>query len=366
MYKSRNICNRACSGFGNKFSIINSASKQIWSKVGTIESIESLGVYLWRRIANGVIRICLLGMQLVKGSNKMSFAIKKNQAYLILVAIAFSIFGLLLSPLLAPASNIGANPSAGFAAVPVEPVSAEEIYKLVLCPCCGDTIDARCCGMATDMINYVDSQVNAGLSKTGVIIQIVKKYGITSIIESKRAEVEAELAKRSPDLFPTGKLSFNKAVGKQAPDFSLESIDGKITKLSDYKGKVIVLFFNEGEMCYPACWDQMAEFANDKRFNSDNVITFSILVDQKANWLGIVKQVPKLGNAKILFDPTRAVSLAYDVLSLPSSMHPSSYPGHTYFIIDREGVIQYTLDDPNMAIWNDKLVNELEKLTEVR
>ena len=72
--------------------------------------------------------------------------------------------------------------------------------------------------------------------------------------------------------------------------------------------------------------------------------------------------MPKLSKAKILFDSTRAVSSAYDVLSLKSSMHPGNYPGHTYFVIDRKGVVRYTLDDPVMAIRNDKLAAEIEKL----
>ena len=251
-------------------------------------------------------------------------------------------------------------------AVSDEPVSAEEIYQMFLCPCCGDTIATRCCPMATEMMEYIDSQINAGLSKTGVIIQGVKKYGINSVIESKRAEIESELRKSDPNLFPTGKLSFKQALGKQAPDFSLESIDGKIIKLSDYRGKNVILFFNEGTMCYPACWNQIAELGNDERFNTNDVVAFSLVVDQKSDWEKIVKKTPGFSNAKILFDPARTVSSAYDILSLQSSMHPGSYPGHTYFIIDREGVIQYTLDDPNMAIWNDKLANELEKLPEVR
>jgi peroxiredoxin Q/BCP len=33
------------------------------------------------------------------------------------------------------------------------------------------------------------------------------------------------------------------AVGKQAPDFTLPDQDGKPVKLSDFKGKRVVLFF---------------------------------------------------------------------------------------------------------------------------
>src|SRR3990167_6342502 len=60
-----------------------------------------------------------------------------------------------------------------------------------------------------------------------------------------------------------GKIYFKEAIGQKAPDFEVESIDGEKVKLSDYLGKNIVLFFNEGAMCYPACWNQIAELGND-------------------------------------------------------------------------------------------------------
>ncbi|KKS91668.1 MAG: Alkyl hydroperoxide reductase/ Thiol specific antioxidant/ Mal allergen [Parcubacteria group bacterium GW2011_GWF2_43_11] len=168
----------------------------------------------------------------------------------------------------------------------------------------------------------------------------------------------------SPEETPNDKFSFKQAIGKQAPDFSLEGIDGKTIKLSDYKGKNVVLFFNEGSMCYPACWDQMAALGNDERFNAENLAAFSIVVDPKSEWEKIVKETPGFDSAEILFDTTKAVSRAYDVLSLRSSMHPGSFPGHTFFIINKEGIIRYVLDDPSMAIRNDMLISELSKLGE--
>lgn len=156
-------------------------------------------------------------------------------------------------------------------------------------------------------------------------------------------------------------VSFKQAVGKLAPDFSLEGMDGKTVKLSDYRGKNVVLFFNEGAMCYPACWDQMAAFGEDERFSSDNIVAFSIVINKKSEWEDIIKRVPKLKNAKILFDTSRKVSSAYDVLYLSSSMHKGTYPGHTYVVIDRNGIIRYVLDDTNMAIRNKLLLAEIEK-----
>ena len=158
------------------------------------------------------------------------------------------------------------------------------------------------------------------------------------------------------------KIYFKEAVGKKAPDFELESINGKIVKLSDYLGKNVVLFFNEGAMCYPACWDQVEKLGSDDRFNTENIAAFSIVTDTRKQWLDIVSKTPSMAKSKIIFDTSRSVSKAYDVLYLDSPMHPGVFPGHTYFIIDKEGVIRFTLDDPNMALANDRLIAEIEKL----
>ncbi|PIN77945.1 hypothetical protein COV14_04815, partial [Candidatus Woesearchaeota archaeon CG10_big_fil_rev_8_21_14_0_10_33_12] len=119
-----------------------------------------------------------------------------------------------------------------------------------------------------------------------------------------------------------------------------------------------VLFFNEGAMCYPACWNQIASLGSDDRFNNDNVIVASIVVDAKEKWDKIIQSQPKYLSGLILFDTNTAVSDAYDVLNLPSSMHKGSFPGHTYVII-KQGVISYVLDDPNMALNNDLLATNL-------
>lgn len=150
------------------------------------------------------------------------------------------------------------------------------------------------------------------------------------------------------------KISFSNAIGQTAPDFTLAKQDGSKFTLSDYKNKTVVLFFNEGAMCYPSCWNQMASLGADERFNNDNIITASIVVDGKEKWDQILSSQPKYGKGIILFDTNTAVSQVYDVLNLPSSMHKGSFSGHTYIII-KKGIISYVLDDPNMALNNDKL-----------
>lgn len=161
---------------------------------------------------------------------------------------------------------------------------------------------------------------------------------------------------------PASAGSFEALKGKPAPDFTLTSYDGKTYTLSELRGKKVVLFFSEGLMCYPACWNQIAALGKDVRLNSSEVITLSIVPDMREEWVEAVQRMPDLGKEPILLDSDNAVSNTYGMLNLPSSMHPGSKPGHTYVIMDARGVVRYTKDDLNMGIQNQTLVNELAKI----
>lgn len=155
----------------------------------------------------------------------------------------------------------------------------------------------------------------------------------------------------------------NNLLGKSAPSFSLTDIAGNTYSSENLKGKKVVLFFNEGLMCYPACWNQIAALGQDERFNKDgDVVALSIVVDSKDDWQKAINQMPELGKAKTLFDKGAAISKKFGVLNLPSSMHPGLFPGHTFVVLDKEGIVKWVFDDPNMGIRNDTLLSELNKL----
>ena len=149
------------------------------------------------------------------GVSKDSLNVKKSHVYL-LFAIIFLVVGIMSSMIFALFSTLYSmtsvdgvtgesvfmKSSAGAASQDEEPVSADEIYKLFICSCCGRTIDAKCCGMARDMVSYVDAQVDTGLSKTDVIINTVKKYGLTALVTSMQDEVKEELERRAPAIRP--------------------------------------------------------------------------------------------------------------------------------------------------------------------
>ncbi|MFA4831176.1 MAG: redoxin domain-containing protein [Patescibacteria group bacterium] len=151
-------------------------------------------------------------------------------------------------------------------------------------------------------------------------------------------------------------------VGKPAPDFTLSDREGNLYSKDNLKGKNVILFFNEGLMCYPACWDQIAQLASDSRLNDENTVILSVMVDPVKDWQRAVDKMPELAKATVVFDTNREVSAKFGVLTTPSSMHYGSLPGHTYVIIDKEGVVRHVYDDPRMAIHNNQLVDELAKL----
>ena len=43
-------------------------------------------------------------------------------------------------------------------------------------------------------------------------------------------------------------------------------------------------------------------------------------------------------------------------------MHKGIQPGHTYVILDKQGIVRYTYDDPKMGIENELLKKELDKI----
>ena len=72
--------------------------------------------------------------------------------------------------------------------------------------------------------------------------------------------------------------------------------------------------------------------------------------------------MPELSTATVLLDTDKQISIAYNMLSLPSSMHKGQLPGHTYVVIDKDGIVQYVKDDVQMAVRNQELIAEIDKL----
>lgn len=156
-------------------------------------------------------------------------------------------------------------------------------------------------------------------------------------------------------------ISMQSLIGKAAPAFILADRQGKIYTNENLKGEKVVLFFNEGLACYPACWNQMKELSSDNRLNTGDTVILSVVMDPKESWKNAVLKAPELAAINVSFDEGGLASKAFGIISAPSSMHEGT-PGHSYVIIDKDGFVRYALDDPKMGINNGELYSQLTKL----
>lgn len=196
------------------------------------------------------------------------------------------------------------------------------------------------------------SRKNSG-GTIAIIITIIMTGGLVYLgISNQKTNASSSTSNSASNL--------DTLIGKPAPDFSLTDHNGKTYSLADLKGKKVVLFFNEGVMCYPGCWNQVASLGADDRFKGSDVVAMSVVVDSKKEWDDAIQQMPELANATVVHDNGAKVSSAYGVLTTKSSMHYGRLPGHTYIVIDGNGIIRHVYDDPNMAIHNDALIEVLE------
>ncbi len=191
----------------------------------------------------------------------------------------------------------------------------------------------------------------------------VLKSGNSKIAGASTTPAEADdMASMHAPPSPADNTKFQSLLGLPAPLFKLQSYDGREVDLASFRGKNVVLFFSEGAMCAPSCWDQINAFTKDSGFSKENTVVLVVVVDSKADWDGVVREDPKIAAATVLLDSDRKVSESYGVLTVDSSMHRGQFPGHTYVVVDKDGVIRYEKDDPDMRINNKELLANISKL----
>ena len=127
-------------------------------------------------------------------------------------------------------------------------------------------------------------------------------------------------------------------VGDKAPDFELKNQDGKTVRLSDYRGKKVVLF------AFPkagtsGCTTQACGLRDEfPRIQSANAVVLGLSPDEPADLLKW-KQKENLPY-DLLSDPDHAVLDAWGAWG-EKSMYGKTYMGviRSHWIIDEEGVV---------------------------
>jgi thioredoxin-dependent peroxiredoxin len=127
-------------------------------------------------------------------------------------------------------------------------------------------------------------------------------------------------------------------IGQQAPDFELSNQDGKMVKLSDFRGKKVILF------AYPkagtsGCTTQACGFRDElPRVNEANAVVLGIspdTPDKLTKW----KQKEQL-SYDLLSDPEHQILEAWNAWG-EKSMYGNKYFGviRSHWVIDEDGIV---------------------------
>jgi thiol-disulfide isomerase/thioredoxin len=121
----------------------------------------------------------------------------------------------------------------------------------------------------------------------------------------------------------------------RAPDFEAQDWSGKMVKLSDFRGKVVLLRF-WGSWC-ETCKAEQPSLEDLAANGEDDLVVIAVASDE--SWEPIRKKMPAGSNAMVLLDPPDEgaigpIAEAYGVSAVPESV-----------IIDREGIARYYMDN---------------------
>ncbi len=194
--------------------------------------------------------------------------------------------------------------------------------------------------MAKKEINKPD-EIKMGLTKkqrswiyTGTFIAIVF---LLFVFNNTNGEPE-----EGP--YPPDYISAVQGSLKIAPDFALKSVDGKIVKLSDFRGKVVILDF-WATWCGPCKRGIPDLIALKKEFGNKGVEIIGISVDQ-GNYIEQVNPFVKdmKINYPVVYADSKVASNYGGVESIP-----------TTFVIDKKGniVSSYVGLNPKETYVND-------------
>lgn len=120
--------------------------------------------------------------------------------------------------------------------------------------------------------------------------------------------------------------------GGIAPDFTLSSDEGKLVKLSDFKGKNVVLYFYPKDQTSGCTKEACSMRDNLALITADNTVVLGVSVDNVDSHKAF-KEKEKL-NFTLLADPDKAVSKLY------SGLNVVGMSKRVTFIIDKDGVIK--------------------------
>ena len=189
------------------------------------------------------------------------------------------------------------------------------------------------------------------LSAAAAVVALVVLYAVFSTSPAKNTSSSGT----SYDVGSPGS-------GKTAPAFTLAASTGKQVSLSDFRGKDVLLYFQEGLTCQP-CWDQLTALeksaAKVRAAGVDEIVSITTdpadLITRKTKDMSLTTPV--------LSDPDLKVSQQYGANQY--GMMGTSRDGHSFLLVGPDGTIRWRADyggapDYTMYVAVDKLLADLK------
>jgi peroxiredoxin len=152
------------------------------------------------------------------------------------------------------------------------------------------------------------------------------------------------------------------AVGTQAPEFELNSTPDQKLKLSELKGKRVILAFYPADWS-PVCGDQMSLYNEMlKFFHKYNAELIGISVDSK--WCHMAFEQDRKLHFPILadYEPKGAVSKLYNVYD-----EVEGQSKRALYVLDEDGIIRWNYLSPvGINPGADGILDALEELSNTK
>src|ERR1700693_5536481 len=147
------------------------------------------------------------------------------------------------------------------------------------------------------------------------------------------------------------------AIGAAAPDFTLNSQEGKPVSLHEFKGKWVVLYFYPKDMT-TGCTIEAHNFQRDlAKYQAKNAVILGVSVqDEKSHQEFCAKESLTF---KLLADTKKDVSEKYDSIMNLAVMKLSAR--HT-FLIDPNGTVRKVWTDVDVKTHSDDVLAALDSM----
>jgi peroxiredoxin Q/BCP len=149
--------------------------------------------------------------------------------------------------------------------------------------------------------------------------------------------------------------------GRIAPMFTLTSGTGEQVSLNDFRGRNVLLYFQEGLSC-PPCWDQIKDLEqNQAALKTAGVDAVVSITTDPSNLIGRKAADEKL-TTPVLSDPSMQVSRAYNANQY--GMMGEMRDGHSFILVGPDGTIRWRADyggkpDYTMFLPTAKMLTDL-------